>query len=81
LQAGGQRFDPVQLHQIFSFAASRLPPSVAWVTPIWKQAGQADRKIDFVGQVSTASGLAFFRHRDKVWMFDNEIDWVTHLET
>jgi hypothetical protein len=30
-------------------------------------------------QVSTASGRAF--SHEKVWMFDNEIDWVTHLES
>jgi hypothetical protein len=35
---------------------------------------------DRVQQVSTASGLARFGERSRVWMFDNEIDWVTRLE-
>jgi hypothetical protein len=45
------------------------------VTPIWKQAGN---KLD--RQVSAASGLAFPKKREGL-MFDNEIDWVTRLES
>jgi hypothetical protein len=45
------------------------------VTPIWKQAGSKLSR-----QVSAASGLALPKKREGL-MFDNEIDWVTRLES
>ena len=71
MQAGGHRFDPGQLHQT-SFAVSR---SVPLISDVDLETGRAS---------SSNSGPAgFYRLRaglldknDKVWMFDNEIDWV-----
>jgi hypothetical protein len=45
-----------------------------------KKATLIRKQVRFREQVSTASGLAFSKNSEKVWMFDNEIDWVTHLE-
>jgi hypothetical protein len=87
LQAGGQRFDPVQLHQtlIHCFQiASRLHsrellafPFEGQREPIWKQAAPS-RKIWQAG-FSTALGRAVRETAETVWMFDNEIDWVMRI--
>jgi hypothetical protein len=47
------------------------------VTPIWRQAGQSF-ETDLAG-FFTASGRALDDNNDKVWMFDNEIDWVKRV--
>ena len=68
MQAGGQRFDPAQLHQelirCFQIAAIST--------------GDADLET---GRVTLAGFLLRLRagrpRKDEtVWMFDNEIDWV-----
>jgi hypothetical protein len=45
-------------------------------TPIRKQAG---RSFETGWQVYTASGRAFSTTSEKVWIFDNEIDWVMRI--
>ena len=73
MQAGGHRFDPDQLHQIF-FPASRLLSNLR--SDVNLEAGwSAARRL---WQVSTASGPGLLE-TEKALMFDNEIDWVTHL--
>jgi hypothetical protein len=47
-----------------------------YATPIRKQAG---RSFETGWQVYTASGRAFSATNEKVWMFDNEIDWVMRI--
>ena len=69
MQAGGQRFDPAQLHQN-SFTVSRSPPSFGDAD---LETGQQHR------QVFTASGRAFLKTNKTVWMFDNKIDWVKRI--
>jgi hypothetical protein len=76
LQAGGHRFDPGQLHQI-SFTAPRSLPLQESDADL--EAGRASPS-GLGRQVSTASGRAFSAKNEKVWMFDNEIDWVTRLK-
>ena len=79
LQAGGQRFDPAQLHQtlIHCFQiASRLHgrelfafPFGDYREPIWKQAASKQ-------QVSLPPQGGPLAKRRAGLMFDNEIDWV-----
>jgi hypothetical protein len=47
-----------------------------FATPIRRQAGQS---FEIGWQVYTASGRAFSATNEKVWMFDNEIDWVMRI--
>jgi hypothetical protein len=47
-----------------------------FVTPIRRQAG---RSFETGWQVYTVSGRAFSATNEKVWMFDNEIDWVMRI--
>ena len=46
------------------------------MTPIWKQARQF---LNCGGRFQQPQGWAFSA-KEKAWMFDNEIDWVTRLE-
>ena len=68
MQAGGHRFDPDQLHQIlilcFQIAAIVM-------AAIWKQA-------EFIGRFLQPQGW-IFPAKGKIWMFDNEIDWVKRI--
>ena len=61
--------------QCFLIAAVCFGIPERWA-PIRKQAG---RSFETGWQVYTASGRAFSATNEKVWMFDNEIDWVMRI--
>ena len=73
MQAGGHRFDPGQLHQL-SFGCF---PMAAIADGCDREAG-CDLRMA-AGFISLRAGLA--RRKSEVLMFDNEIDWVTQLES
>ena len=75
LQAGGQRFDPAQLHQNF-IRCFQIAAKLVVVTPIWKQ-GCLDL---FRQRVSYRLRAGRSRKDESVLMFDNEIDWVMRIE-
>ena len=85
LQAGGQRFDPVQLHQtlIHCFQiASRLPGRKLLAfrfedqrEPIWKQKVKSS---DLAKGFLPPQGGPLAKRRVGL-MFDNEIDWVMRI--
>jgi hypothetical protein len=80
LQAGGQRFDPVQLHQRFSAKLIRCFQIAARLMLLIQP--DADLETGWSGLWTwpegflTASGRAVRETDETVWMFDNEIDWV-----
>ena len=76
LQAGGHRFDPGQLHQIRNSAASRSKPPSSVDGDFNLEAG-CDLRIG--SRFHQPQGWPFSA-KERVWMFDNEIDWVTRLE-
>ena len=80
MQAGGQRFDPVQLHhrffgKIHSLFPDRRQFEVRVQSDADLETGRLGLRIGPTG-FYTASGRAVRETDETVWMFDNEIDWV-----
>ena len=76
MQAGGQRFDPVQLHHI-SFTVT------GWVSMLCVSRPGASirrQKVEWFIKFSRSTGfqaLGLKRfYTEAFWIFDNEIDWV-----
>ena len=73
MQAGGQRFDPVQLHHI-SFTVT------GWVSKLHAWASIRRQKVGWFIKFSRSTGfqaLGLKRfYTEAFWIFDNEIDWV-----
>ena len=101
LQAGGQRFDPVQLHQPSPVRRGSARQAMAGSKAVVPEQKRRQTKSNSMlpdrrrhnrlrsgsrlgispsglgRPVSTAPGRAFLNETtQKVWMFDNEIDWV-----
>jgi hypothetical protein len=81
LQAGGQRFDPVQLHQSsrqFLIHCFQIAAGLACCI-----SGKCDADLETgclkAAGFSTALGRAVRETDETVWMFDNEIDWVMRI--
>ena len=69
MQAGGHRFDPGQLHQILIYCFLIAANDV-----------DADQEAGWLAIFAGSAGFNRLRagpSHVKVWIFDNEIDWVT----